>query len=404
MDFFKVTSFENAKKAIQDAISIDNLDILQLSLYDAIGYRTAEDISSDEDLPDYARSTVDGYAVKALNTYGATDSTPAIFKIIGKGEMGVIPDVTVRAGEAFYVPTGGGIPKGADAMVMIEHTEPFGGDVAIYRPSAVNENIIGVGDDVKKGASILKKGEKITPLNAGVLAAIGKSTVSVYRLIKIAIVSTGDEIIEIDRQKSKGEIRDTNTILEKSLCEENGFEVSYASRIKDGFDLLNREVAVAKERADIVLISGGSSIGSRDYTEQVLSSQGDILVHGISLKPGKPTIIAKLGEKLAVGLPGHPMACLLVLKLLVLSSVNEMFQAEMQPFVYAKTTINFPSQPGRTTVQPVSLSYGEDGVCATPLFYKSGLISVIARADGYILIPCNAEGVTKNQTVKIYLL
>lgn len=404
MDFFKVTTFENAEKVIGDILSQRKVRIEEKPLYDAVGYRVAEDVFSAEDLPDFNRSTVDGYAVKAANAYGASDSVPTLLKNVGQGEMGVMPQLTIRSGEVFYVPTGGAVPKGADAVIMIEHTEIFGDNIAVYKPVAVKENVISVGDDVKTGEKILSKGEKITAENVGVLAALGKYLIKVFSPLTVAIISTGDEIVEVDAKKKQGEIRDTNTVLEKALCEENGLRVVRTARIKDGFELLDSEVTAAREVADIILISGGSSIGSRDFTERVLEKQGEIAVHGIAIKPGKPTLVANLGNTLAVGLPGHPMACLLVLKLLVIGAVERTFCDEDAPFVYARTTINFPSQPGRLTVQPVSLTYGIDGITATPLFYKSGLISVIAKADGYVLIPCDTEGIGKNQSVKAYLL
>lgn len=403
MDFFKVASFEKAKSIIKENLDI-NTGIEILSLANAISRRTAEDIISTESVPDYDRSTVDGYAVRASNTYGATDSVPAMLKMLGKTEMGVVGKFSVHSGETVYVPTGGAVPEGADAMVMLEYTELFGDSVAIYKPVSVAENVIKIGDDIEAGDVIIRAGGVITPLKSGVLAALGFETVKTYKPIRVAIISTGDEIVGIGEKTRIGQIRDTNTVINSALCSENGFDVVSKVMIKDGYSLLDNAVKEAVKSADIVLISGGSSIGAMDYTEQVLSDEGEILVHGIALKPGKPTIAAKVKGKLVFGLPGHPMACLLTLKLLVIGAINELYGDGEAKYLIANTTINFPSSPGRLTVQPVVLDFTEEGVFATPMFYKSGQVSILAEAAGYVLIGQNEEGVYRGQKVKVYLL
>lgn len=404
MQFFKVESYENASESIRRSFDVNKLSTPLISLYEAVGYYVACDIFAKENLPDYNRSTVDGYAVKAANTYGASDSIPTLLRLTGKVEMGKIPQFEINDGETAYVPTGGAIPNGADAMVMLEHTEPFDDDIAVYRPSVVGENIIKTADDVSSGERLMKKGELLTPLKAGVLAAAGISDIKVYEKIKVAIISTGDEIVAIDQKKKPGEIRDTNTILEKALLEQNGFRICSTAKIKDGFELLFDAVNEAKKKADIILISGGSSVGTRDFTEKVLEKQGKIIVRGIAVKPGKPTIAAIIDGKPAIGLPGHPMACLLVLKLLVIDNILGLFENRRLPFVTAATTVNFPSSPGRLTIQPVSLDYTDNGITATPIFYKSGLVSVMAKADGYALISSKQEGIAKNTPIKVFLL
>lgn len=404
MKFFKVASFDEAKKTITENFDIKQIKSQYLPLDLAVGYRVFSDIKSSETVPEFNRSTVDGYAVKASNTYGATDSVPSMLKVLGSVEMGIVGKFNISLGESVYVPTGGEVPNGADAMVMIEYTEVFGDNIAVYKPVVVADNIIKIGDDIEKGDIILKRGETLTPLKAGVLASLGISKVEVFKKIKVAIISTGDEIVGVDEKTQIGQIRDSNSTINSALCEENNFEVVSIVRIKDDFDILDRAVLNAVDVADIVLISGGSSIGCRDFTEQVLEKEGEILIHGIAIKPGKPTLISKVLDKLVFGLPGHPMACLLTLKLLVLKTLNEAFSKQEERFVFAVTDINFPSAPGRLTIQPVSLKFSDDKIIATPLFYKSGLVSVLADADGYILIPENQEGVYKGQSIKVYLL
>lgn len=406
MEFFKVKSFAEAENIIRTELNSIKQEVETVSVRDACGRRAARDVFSKVNLPEYNRSTVDGYAVKAVNTYGASESVPSMLKVLGKVTMGKVGEYKLTAGETVFVPTGGAIPDGADAMVMLEYTGTFGDEVAIYKPAAVRDNIMCIGEDVAVGAQILRRGQTIQPLKIGVFAALGEAEIEVFKPLKIAVISTGDELVDVDAKTQIGQIIDVNTLINIELCKNNGFQVVLADRVKDGFELLNDAVERALSVADIVLVSGGSSIGARDFTEQVFSTCGDILAHGIALKPGKPTLIAKSCDgKLMFGLPGHPMACLLVLKLLVINSINTALgEGAEAPFVYAATTTNFPSSPGRLTVQPVSIEYGVNGIAASPLFYKSGFVGVLDKADGYILIPENAEGVTKGESVKVFLL
>lgn len=404
MDFFNVTPLDKAKQIFKTNFSLKSLGNSVLPLAQAIGKRCYSDVISPESLPDFNRSTVDGYAVKSANTYGATDSIPALLRLVGKVKMGESDTLEISSGETVYVPTGGAIPKGADAMVMLEYTETMADKLAIFKPCSVGENIIKIGDDFIKGSVATKKGNKITYLNAGILASIGVAELKVYNSVKVAVISTGDEIVEIDKKTQIGQIRNTNSTINSALCQQEGFEIVSDVLLPDNFESLDFAVLDAVKRADIVLISGGSSIGSKDYTEKVLAKEGEILAHGLALKPGKPTIMAKVKGKMVVGLPGHPMACLLTLRLLVLDAVAELFGDTKKPFVYAVTTTNLPSSAGRLTVQPVKLSAEEDIVYATPLFYKSGLVSVLAEADGYFLIEPNQEGVYKNQRIKVFYL
>lgn len=405
MKFFKVTDLDDAKDIVKDNIIIAGNGFEKISLLDSLQRRMGEDIFSTEMLPEYARSTVDGYAVRAVNTYGATDSIPTMLKVIGKVEMGVVGAFEVQSGEAVYVPTGGELPKGADSMVMVEYAQSFTENlVAIYKPTKVGENVISKGDDISIGDKIATKGEIITPQILGLLAGVGISKIKVYKPLKVAIISTGDEIVEIEKKEHIGQIRDTNTTLNSTLCQKEGLEVTFTKLVVDNFEILDEAVKAACKVADIVLVSGGSSIGARDYTEKVFEKQGQILVHGLSLKPGKPTIVAKANGKLLIGLPGHPMACLLTLKLLLLDSIAEMYGDNEANFIYAKTSINFPSSPGRLTVQPVRINHVDGEIIATPLFYKSGLVSILSKANGYILIPAHVEGILKGANVKVHLL
>lgn len=402
MKFFSVTPFQKAKRIVSENLP-ESCGSEILELEKAVGRISAGAVFSNEEYPEYNRSTVDGYAVRASEVYGATESVPSLLRCVGKVKMGCLPNVTLAKGETVFVPTGGALPENADAMVMVEYTETFGEDVAFYRPVTVGENVIVRGEDVSAGEQILSENQTVTPMKCGMLAALGISAVEVKKPLRAAIISTGDELVGIDEKTLIGEIRDVNSTINRVFLQNGGFEIVYSVIIKDGFDLLDKAFSEAVDVADVVLISGGSSIGARDFTEQVLEKRAEILVKGVALKPGKPTLIARSGKKLVLGLPGHPMACLLTLKLLLLDVVREK-RGGTAPFVCAKTATNFPSCPGRTTVQPVRLEEKNGAYFAVPLFYKSGFVGLLAESDGYVLVPPEAEGVGKGEDVSVYLL
>lgn len=399
MKFFKVSEPDEVGRIISEILPFRGTEILPLG--EASGRISAKNLYSPENLPEYDRSTVDGYAVAAKDVYGASESVPSLLKIIGGVKMGEADEFKIKRGETVRVPTGGEVPEGADCVVPLEYCAETKGEAAVYRPAVVGENVIRIGEDMAKGAKILSEGGRVTVSAIGLLAALGFAEIEVYKRRKIAVVSTGDEITDIAAKKRKGEIRDVNTHVIRALCEENNCDITYAARVRDDFRLLDGIVAEALKSAEIILVSGGSSVGSRDFTERVFSNRGKILVHGVAVKPGKPTIIAEAPDgKMLVGLPGNPTACLFVLKLLILPAVSG---ADADPFVFAKTSANFPSSPGRTTVQPVSVEFGEEEAYASPVFCKSGYVGASVRADGYVLIPKNAEGVGMGERVKVYL-
>lgn len=402
MNFFKVVSFKEAKDEVKKLIAIPRTETLPLDR--ALFRRSAKTLYSPEELPSYNRSTVDGYAVCAKSVYGASESVPAMLKLGGSVRMGEKPDFQLKEGEAVYVPTGGALPEGADAVIMLEHTEKFGDEIAIFRPVSVRDNVVRIGDDCGAGSVLVNKFKKITPLNVGLLAALGISELEVLKPLAFAIVSTGDEIIEITRKPQNCEMRDVNTHLTRALCESYGYRVIYERLARDCESELECAIREASKIADVILVSGGSSVGAKDYTERVFEKLGKLLIHGVAMKPGKPTLLANVNGKLAAGLPGHPLACLMTLKLLILDAVAETYGDAEPPFVYARAALNFPSSPGRTTIVPLALESGEKEAEATPLFTKSGLISVISRADAYAILPDNLEGVAKGDTIKAYLL
>lgn len=401
MDFFNVVSLDSCKEIVKNNLPSCINDSTKIPIFSANGYVLAEDIISPDYFPPYTRSTVDGYAVIAKDVYCCSSSIPAFLHCKGKILMGETPDISISSGEAIKIPTGAILPNGADAVVMVENIDELDGEIAIYSPVSVGENVVLKGEELKPNSLIAKRGTKITPLLSGILASVGISKVKVYKPLNVAVISTGDELVDIETDATNGKIRDINTVLLSNLLKSNGFNVCYTARIKDDEQEFNTVLSSALSAADLVFISGGSSIGTKDLTEKVLS-QGNILLHGIALKPGKPTLISKFGDKLVFGLPGNPFACMNVLQSIFLNVVKSLHDEPIK-YTYAYTTINFPSSPGRTTLQPVKLDFDGEKYLATPIFLKSAHLYSALQADGYIELEEKAEGIYKGEKIKVYL-
>jgi molybdopterin molybdotransferase len=332
-----------------------------------------------------------------------------MLQIKGEVLMGKVPPTNIEGGgECLYVPTGGMLPQSADSMVMIEYSDKLDENtVLIYSPVAPGENVIQIGEDISTEDFVIRKGEKLRPYEIGVLASMGIGEVQVYKKPRVAIISTGDEIVPCEATPALGEVRDINTYLIWSLLIEDGLEpVSYGI-IRDDYELLKSTVDKAFAQCDIVLISGGSSVGKKDQTLKVINSyeDGEVLAHGIAVKPGKPTIIGKRGEKIVFGLPGHPLACSIIYKILVKNYIDKLqYHSEKEYGISATMNINYHKAKGREEYLPVTIEDIDNKVIAKPVFGKSGLITVFSRAWGYIKIDKNMEGVKEGQIVEVYKL
>lgn len=408
MDFFNVVSVEEARRRVMNVFKDYTFEREAISLLESTNRILGEDIVSQIDVPEFNRSTVDGYAIKSKESHGASESMPSLFNIIGEVHMGEISKYNIKSGEAVYVPTGGMVPEGADGMVMIENTEKLDeSTLMVYKSISFNENMILKGDDIKIGEIALKRGRRITPEAIGVLAALGISQVKVYKKPRFYIISTGDEIIDLDEKLEMGKIRDINSYTLYSLITRLGGEVVGRSIVRDDYELLRAKVEKAIAISDIVLISGGSSVGTRDYTAQVIDSfKGKgVFVHGMSIKPGKPTIAGEGEGKLIFGLPGHPVSSIIVFKVLVEYYIRQkMGIIDFTPKTKAVMDFNFPSSPGRETYQMVKLKEKDGKLYATPNFGESGMITLLADADGYIVMKSYEEGIYKGEEREVYLL
>ena len=408
MDFFNVVSVEETRSEMERVFKDFKLELEEISLLESYNRVLGENVVSDINVPEFNRSTVDGYAIKSKDSHGASSSIPSVFNIMGEVKMGEISTHNINPGEAIYVPTGGMIPDGADAMIMIEDTEKLDDTTLMaYKPVSHNENMILKGQDIEIGEVALSKGRVLTPEAMGVLAALGKSQVKVYKKPRFYIISTGDEIIDLDEKLELGKVRDINSYALDGLIKNLGGDVVRRTIVKDNYHKLRAEVYKAINESDIVLISGGSSVGARDYTGKVINSFNGkgVFIHGISIKPGKPTIIGETEGKPIIGLPGHPVSSIIVFKVIVEDFINKKLgKKNIIPQVKAIMNFNFPSSSGRETYQMVKLNEVNGKIYANPNFGESGMISLLANAEGYIIIKSQEEGVYKGEERQVYLL
>jgi len=408
MDFFNVITVERAKGLLEEVFASMRLPREEVPLSEAYDRILAYDYIAEADVPEFNRSTVDGYAVRSKDTFGATESVPSLLDLVGKVPMGEKTELSIGSGEAVYVPTGGMLPDGADAMVMIENSQKLeGGIVAINKAAHPASSVIFAGDDLKKGDVLMPQGRRIDPLDIGVLASAGLGKVLVYGKARVFIISTGDEVMDMDGDLPFGKIRDINGYALASFIRKSGGIVSGKAIIHDNYDALRDQIEKALAISDIVLISGGSSVGEKDFTYKAINSfdgQG-VFIKGIAVKPGKPTIVGEAMGKPVFGLPGHPVSAIIAYKLLVEHLLMQLTGAQSQETtVKASLTTNFHSSPGKLTCQLVRLVVEEGILKAVPIFGKSGLISQLARASGYIKIDEDTEGLDEGEMVEVFIL
>lgn len=406
MKLLQVDTLDQARKKIKDAFGNHEMATEMIPLCQAGGRVLAEDVCASENIPGFYRSSVDGYAVCAKDTAGATESIPVFLEIVEEISIGSEAKKPVKSGQCSYVPTGGMIPDGADAMVMVEYSELFDENhVAVYQSAPFGKSVVVPGEDVRQGQVVLKSGTVIGPAQAGALAAVGKAEVLVFVPWKIAILSTGDELVAVERTPGPGQVRDINTWALNAFARSAGLETVMLKVLPDKEDLLTETLRQAMEISDLVLTSGGSSQGKKDMTNEILDlvSDGGVFTHGLALKPGKPTILGydKRTDTLLCGLPGHPVAALTVFQLLVIWLWKELTGQKGEILTAARMATNLASAPGKTTCLLVRLTEREDGYWAEPVLGKSGMITTMSQADGYVIVDMNREGLKQGDLVTV---
>ena len=395
---------------------------------DACGRILAEDITAPISVPDFAKSTVDGYAVLAKDTQGAGESIPCFLDIIGEVSIGDPAELMIAPGQCAYVPTGGMLPEGADAMVMVEHAERFDEkSCAVSAAVSPGTGVVLPGDDIRAGEEVLKKGSVIGARQAAVLAALGIGRIPVFSPPAVTVISTGDELVPPGESKGPGKIYDINTWSISGLAADAGMRVIRRCALEDDRDLISAAIRKAMDDSDIIAVSGGSSKGKKDFTATVLDELAEpgVFTHGIAVKPGKPTILASdtASRTLLIGLPGHPAAAMMVFDLLIAWLWRQRTGVPDKRSIQAVMAVNTPGGEGRTLCLPVRLERSVHGTgafpekddpsggdrsaafgsgwTACPLPGRSALISSLAGADGYIVIDAGKEGLKKGETVDV---
>jgi molybdopterin molybdotransferase len=369
----------------------------------------SEGIPSPEDLPSFPRATMDGYALRARDTFGASESVPALLNLAGEITMGQAAEIPLDPGSCFRIATGGMLPPGADAVAMIEHSQILDEQtVEIFKPLSPLDHVIQVGEDILKGQQVLPKGLRLRPQDVGLLAGLGIQQVPVHQKPRVAVLSTGDEIVPLEETPGPGKIRDINSFTLQALAAQQGAYAVWLGVSEDRFQELRDLVRKGLDQADVILISGGSSVGSRDHTLEVIHSfpDSELLAHGISISPGKPTILARLGNKILWGLPGHTVSAMVVFSLFVkpcLHILEGEQRTKTSPNLKARLSRNVASAQGREDYVRVSLQEKEGQWEAVPILGKSGLISTMVRSDGLIRIDQHCEGLEKGEWVEVLL-
>ena len=401
------------------AISSEEVDILLqrfppvgteiIPIEAAIGRVAAAKQNAPEDLPHFNRSTMDGYAVKAADLLGASESAPIYLRRTGEVLMGSFYPERLAGGCAVAIGTGGALPDGADAVIMVEYTEELiDGTIEITKQIAPGDHIIRRGDDIKTGTTLLERGRRLRPSDVAALAALGLRELPVHRRVKVGIISTGDELVSHDQQPAIGQIRDANQpALQALVMEARGQPIS-GGIIQDQKALIANKVQELLAQCDLVLISGGSSVGVRDHTGQILAELGEpgVLCHGIAIRPGKPTIIAAIGDKPVIGMPGHPVSSLVIASRFV-STLIKRLEGEQNPSppwplkVMALFGRDFASANGREDYIRVTLEEREGKLWATPLLGGSAAITTMVKSDGLVKVPATSEGLAEGEVVEV---
>ena len=369
----------------------------------------AEDVFAPGELPTFRRSTMDGFAVRAADTFGATEGLPAYLEVVDEVLMGHAPERRLSTGQCSRIATGGMLPEGADAVVMVEQTQEVGPTtIEALRAVAPGENVVQPGEDIREGEPILERGRVLRAQDVGGLMALGITRVHVAPRLRVGIVSGGDELVDPRSEPGAAQIRDINSYTLAGLIRRDGHYPCLAGIFPDDFGALQSAAQHALEANDVLILSAGSSVSTRDMTAQVLQSLGEpgVLVHGVSLKPGKPTILGICGGKAVFGLPGNPVSCMVTYDLFVSPTLAHLSRASRPPrrTVSARLARNIASATGREDYIQVRLSSRDDGgFDAVPVFGKSNLIFSLIRADGMLKVPLDAGGLPAGANVEVVL-
>jgi molybdopterin molybdotransferase len=404
--FFNVLPPEQARSLLLRRLG--SLRVREIiSVFDALDRVTAEPVLAPHPLPTFRRSTMDGYAVRAADSFGASSALPAFLRIVGEVPMGRPATHELQSGDAAVIHTGGELPQTANAVVQVENTQPVGEDeIEVVRAVAVGENVIQVGEDVAQGEEVLPEGHWLRPQDMGGLLALGIIQVPVARRPRVALISTGDEVVEPNEEPGPGQVRDINSYTTAAQARRAGAQPLIYGVVPDNIELMRAAAARAMSEADIIVFSAGSSVSVRDATAQIISELGEpgILFHGVAVRPGKPTIGAIASGKPVFGLPGNPVSAMNLFDLLVVPTIHCLLGCTNPPqpaVVRARVARNVAATPGREDRVAAKLVERDGELWAEPVFGKSNLIYTLVRADGTFTIPLDAGGVTMGDIVDV---
>jgi molybdopterin molybdotransferase len=408
-EFFTLVSPNQALQTLIDQLN-GPLKSETIPSAQALNRTLSADITSPSDLPAFSRSTMDGYAVRADDTYGATPNMPAYLSVAGEIHMGTVPTFKLEAAQAALIHTGGMLPENADAVIMVENTQTSRKDeIEIFNAVSIGENILNVGEDVTKDSEVIPNGSILRPQDIGALMALGITSVDVTVSPTVGLISTGDEVVHPDSNISPGQVRDINSYSLSALVQSAGGTPKRYGVIEDDLDTVQEAAETGSEECDILVIAAGSSVSARDITSDVINNLGEpgVLIHGIALKPGKPTILAVAKNKPIFGLPGNPVSAMVVARLLLVPTIKFLcgsnLDNQVSTVITAELTHNIPSIAGREDHVPVLVRTTEGKLFAEPVFGKSNLIFTLVRSTGSVIVPINSNGFIQGSTVQVHL-
>ena len=409
--FRKLLTYDEAKNLIQQTLKPKPIGTEKIPLLEAYNRVLAEDATSNLDIPPFNRSTVDGYAVQAQDTFEANENQPTKLKVTGFAAIGETPKIKIQKGQTAEIVTGAPIPEGADAVVMVEDTNRENDELSIYTSVTSNENVQKKGSDIKNGETILQAGKVLGSREIGVLAALGKATIKTYKIPLIAVLSTGGEVTEPGKNLPPGKIYDINAYSLSIAVRECGGKPVYAGVVPDEKGPLKKAMQRALVSADMLLTSGGVSVGPKDLIPQTVDSLGKpgVFISGIAVKPGKPATVALIGEKPVFSFPGHPTSALMIFQLLARPVIQVMAgkSAKDKPSVKAIAATRMFAAKGRRTFVTVKLKQDEKTkrLIAEPAeSAASGAITTLSKADGFVEIPENQQFIDAEEEITVWLL
>ncbi len=407
-----VISAEAALRLLLERLPEKTPDKIRLPIEDSQGMICAQDVRSSEDLPHFARSTVDGYAVMAEDTFGASEAMPAYVTLSKEIFMGESPEIALSRGSACKIPTGGMLPCGADSVVMFEYVQNVDETmIEVLKPVVPGENVIQPGEDVRKNEIVIPVGRKIRPQDIGACAGIGITELTVYKRLRTSIISSGDEIVPASASPAMGQVRDINSYVLAAMLSEAGAMPLRKGIFRDDYAALRSAIESSLNDSDLIILSGGTSVGAKDMVAKIIDDIGNpgVMFHGVSLKPGKPVIGGLMGDVPVFGLPGHPAAVSVCFDVFIrpvvvrLSGLRDRFKRYAANTIKARLAKNVSSSQGREEHIRVTIEERDDGLWAIPVLGKSGLIATLVKADGTFIIPLHINGLEAGEVVEVRL-